>query len=118
MYTDREVGSLGRAITQAHGSNHIALAGCAVGVGLDLVENLLDLFHLQIDDVIHHALSAGHMLGKQVKVEVCLRSEGVLYITVKVDGNQAATVVGTQWDFATRIGRDGLETQVGIAVGN
>ncbi len=141
----RECGGLIGAVAQTHSGNHVALgcgahAGAAalqslgadfvpqvqlgalhlvgLGVFLDFCYDGLNLLHLQVDDVVHHALCARHMLGKEVEIETGVVGKRVAHITVEVDGYQAATVVRTQWNLATGVGGDGAEAQVGIAVGH
>ena len=58
------------------------------------------------------------MLREQLVVEACLGREGVVDVAVEVDGDEAAAVVGAERDLAARVGAQGLEAQVGIAVGD
>ena len=57
------------------------------------------------------------MFAEQIEVESSLIGEWIFDVGVEVDGQKSATVVGTEWDLAARIGRDGLEPEIGIAVG-
>ena len=87
-------------------------------VALHLIENLFNHLKFKVDDVVHQALSEAHVLLKEVEVEACFGRKRMFYIPVKVDGEKATTVVGTKGNFATRVCRDGAETEVSIAVGN
>ena len=88
------------------------------GVGGDFGQNRVNFLNLKVDDVVHHALGDGHVLREQLVVEACLRREGVVDVAVEVDGDEAAAVVGTQRNLAAGVGAQGLEAQVGIAVGD
>ena len=57
------------------------------------------------------------MAAEKVEVKVCFGGEGLLDIGVEVDGQQSAGVVGTEWDLAAGVGGYGLESEVGVAVG-
>ncbi len=145
VHPDREFDGLVRAITQAHRGQHVALAGGAgaraaphqglgaylapqvqlgtlhlggLRIGLYLGDDGVYLLHLQVDDVVQHALGLSHMLAEKVEIELGLRREGVLYVAVQVYGHQSAAVVGTEGNLAAGVGGDGLETEVGVAVGH
>ena len=83
-----------------------------------LLQDPLHLLELQIDEVIHDALCLMNMLNKEPGVEIGFTGEGIYDIAVKVDGHQPAAVVGAQGDLSARVGREGFESLVGIAVGN
>ena len=141
----RELGSFISTITQAHSSHHVTFGGSShactaalqglglnlvpqvqfgslhltsLGIALDFVDDSLDFLHLEVDDVIHHALGIAHMLAELVEVKVSILREGLFDIGIEIDGNESAAVVRTKGNLAARIGRDGAETQVGIAVGH
>ena len=145
MYFLGEVGGLFGTVTVAHGGNHIALGSRAhsgatalqgaflylvpqielsalhlvgLGVGLDFLDNLVDFLHFEVDDVVHDSLGQHHMLVEEVEIEIGLRRERINYIRIEVDGQQTAAVVGTEGYLTARIGRDGFETEVGIAIGH
>ena len=88
------------------------------GIGVDLMNDLLDLFQLQIDDVVHHAHCLAHMGAELFEVERRLLREGFVDVAEKVQRQQAARVVGAERNFTAGIGRDGVEALVGIAVGH
>ena len=120
MHLLREIRSLGCTVFQTESGEHVAFgcrayAGAAslgrlgldlepqvalgrlhflgLGVAVNLFENQVNLLHLEVDDVVHDALGFADMLLEQFKIEFGLWCEGILYITVKVDGQQTATVV-------------------------
>ena len=84
----------------------------------DLLDDQLDLLQLEIDDVVHHVHGLAHMLAEFREVKLRLRREGVVHIAEEVERQQAARIVGTERDFAARVGRYGHEALVCIAVGN
>lgn len=86
-------------------------------VVLHLFDDAVNFFLLQVDDVVHEALSQLHVTFEEFKVECSLGRKGVLYVGIEVDGQQAAAVVGTEGNFAAGIGRHGFEAQVSVAVG-
>ena len=145
MNIHREVGGLLSAVTQSHSGYHVAFGSdahtcsaslrtlvlnllpqmilsafhlVALRVALYLVHDEVYLLHLQIDDVVHYALSQCHMFAEQVVVEVRLFGERLLNVTEKVYRQQSARVVRTERNLAAGVGRDGAEAQVGIAVGD
>ena len=109
MHTDAKCRGFFSAVTQAHGSNHIAFAGSAhtgatsgkslvayfvpkiqlcvfhlVGfrVGLDFRDNLIDFFHLKVNDVVHHSLCASHMVREKIVVKLGLVCEWIIHIRI------------------------------------
>ena len=58
------------------------------------------------------------MVGEKLEIELGLRREGILHIAVKVDGHEAAAVVGAERNLAAGVGRHGREALVGVAVGD
>ena len=42
----------------------------------------------------------------------------MLHITIEIDAQESAAVIGTERNLATGIGADGTETQIGIAIGD
>ena len=79
---------------------------------------MVNLLLFEVDDIVHKALCQRDVFFEEFEVERSLRREGVFYITVKVDSQETATIVGTEGNFATRIGTNGTEPKVGIAVGD
>ena len=145
MHIDREVSGLLRAIAQSHGGNHIALGSDAharspslsafavyflpqvvfrafhlitLRIRLHLRHDFLDFLEFQVHDIVHDPLCESHMLAEQFIVEVSLVCERIDHIRIKVDGEQAAGVVGTERNFAAGVGRNRAEPEVGIAVGD
>ena len=96
---------------------HVADIGL-FGIGVDLGDDLLDLFQFQVDDVVHHAHGLAHVVAEFCEIERRLRGEGFVDVAVKIQRQQTARVVGAERNFAARIGRDGVEPFVGIAVGD
>ena len=78
----------------------------------------VNLLQLQVDNIVHHTHCHLDMFGKLVVVERSLGGKWLIDIAVKVQRQQAAAVVGAQRNLATRVGRNGAETLVGIAVGD
>ena len=117
MNIHREVGSLLSSVTKSHSSYHIAL-GCdahtraashtallldllpqvilstlhfrVLRVVIHLVHNLVNLLQFQVHDIVHQALSHGHMLAEQLIVEVRILRKRIHHIRVEVDAEQAA----------------------------
>ncbi len=58
------------------------------------------------------------MRGKQFIVKLGLGCERIFYISIEIDSHKAAAIIWTEGYLATRIGRNGLKTEVGIAVGH
>ena len=75
----------------------------ALGVTLNLLLNLGDLFHLEVDDVVHNALCFRHVVAEEVEVEGGLGSKRILHIAIEVDGQEATTIVGTEGNLATGV---------------
>ena len=84
---------------------------------LNLLHDEFYLLHLQVHNVVHEALCQLHVLLEQVVVEIGILGERIHHITVEVDAQQATGVVGTERNLTAGVGRNGAETQVGIAVG-
>ena len=109
MNFNRERRSLFRAIAQSQRSEHIALAGssyactaalqrlCAnlvpqIALGLlnfigfrvclDFCNNLFNLLHLKVDNVVHYALSRCYVGAERVEVEACLVGKRIEHIRV------------------------------------
>ena len=145
LYLFGHVGSLFRTVTEVEGCQHVTLGGDAyagasaheclatdalpefafgtldlvsLGVGIDLLEDLVDLLRLEVDDVVHDALSQSDVLLEQVEVEMGIGCEGVDNIGVEVDSQQSAAVIGTEGDLAAGVGGDGAEAEVGVGVGH
>ncbi len=145
MHLLAECRGFGRAVAQAQGGVHVAFgrsaqAGAAsaeglgaylgpevalhlldfflLGVAVDFFEDKVDFLHLQVDDVVHDALGAAHVVAQQPEVELSLRREGVLYERIEVDGQQTAAVVGAEGYLAAGVGGYGLESEVSVAVGH
>ena len=57
------------------------------------------------------------MAAEELKVELCLRRERIFHVRIQVDGQQTATVVGTEGNFAAGVCRNRLKAEVGVAVG-
>ena len=87
-------------------------------VGVDFGKYFLDLLLLQVDNVVHHALSLAYMLREEVEIKLGLRRERILHISIEVDGQQTAGIVGTQGYLAAWIGGNGAESEIGVAVGH
>ena len=87
-------------------------------VGVDFLHDQFDFLQFQVDDVVHQALGQLHVFLEEVEVEVSFGCERVDHIGVEVDGQQAAAVVGAEWNFAAGVRADGAEAKVGIAVGH
>ena len=145
MNVNAECCSLFGAVAQSHGCKHVAF-GCnahtrtaslrtlvlnllpqmilgvlyviALWVVADLIHYEVNLLKFKVDDVVHDALCLGYMLLEEVEVEACLRCKWILDVCVEVDGKQSARVVRTERYLAAGVGADGLEAEVGIAVGN
>ena len=145
MYVDAECCCLFGAVAQSHGCKHVAF-GCyahtgaaslrtlvlyllpqmilgmldvvALRVVANLVHDEVDLLKFKVDNVVHDALCLSHVLLEEVEVEACLGCKRILDVCVEVDGKQSARVVRTERYLATWVGADGLESEVGIAVGN
>ena len=58
------------------------------------------------------------MLREQLVVEASFRRERTVDITVEIDGQQTAAVVGAERNLSAGVGAQRLETQVGIAIGD
>ena len=44
--------------------------------------------------------------------------KGIFHIAVEIDSHQTTAVVGQSGNLAARVGRHGLEAEVGVTVGN
>ena len=86
-------------------------------VGVYFLENHFNLFQFQVDDVVHQPLGQLHMFLEQIEIEIGFRRERVDHVSIKVDGQQAATVIRAERYLAARIRTHGTETEIGIAVG-
>ena len=145
MHIHAEVGSLLRTVAQTHCRYHVAL-GCdaytraaslrtlalyllpevilgvldvvALRVVLYLRHDKVNLLQLQVDDVVHDALRLSYVLLEQLEVELRLLRERIFHVRVEIHREQTARVVRTERNLAARIRRYGLETEVGIAVGD
>ena len=51
-------------------------------VGLNLLDDGVDLLHLQVDDVVHDALCLGGVLAQEPEVERCVVGERVADVAV------------------------------------
>ena len=145
LHLNGKVGSLRSAITQVHGCQHITLGGNAhtratsffalavnllpkavfrklglvvLRIAVNLSQDGLNLFLLQIDDVVHDALSHHDMLSELLEVEGSLRGKRIVDIRIQIERQQSATVVRTQRNFTARIGRNRLVAHIGITVGH
>ena len=145
MHTYAYVGGLLRSVTQTQSGNHVAfgcyaharapshatfalnllpkVVFCALHlITLRVVFNLLHdevyLFEFQIHNVVHYSLGNSHVFGKLVEVEIGLFGKRINHIAKQVYAKQAAAVVRTERNFATRVGANRAKTQVGIAVGD
>ena len=87
-------------------------------VSLYFLQYQFNLFQLEVDDVIHDALSQLHMLLEQLKIEICIFSEWVHHVRVQVDSQQTAGVIRAQRNLTTRVGSYCAESQVCIAIRN
>ena len=143
VYLCSEVESLVRAVAQTECCQHIALGSdtetCTTTLQchiLNLVpqvelytanililrirSNLLDdevnLLQLQVDNIIHQVHSLVNMLLEEVEVERSLLRKWIFNIRVEVDSQQTAAVVRAQRNLATRVGRNGYEALVSVAV--
>ena len=96
---------------------HVADIGL-FGIGVDLGDDLLDLFQFQVDDVVHHAHGLADMRLEPVEIELRLLGEGVVHIAQQVHRQQAARIVGAERNLAAGVGRNRHEALVGIAVGH
>ena len=103
----REIGGLLCAVSQSHGSNHVALGSdthtgasahtalfldllpqvifrtlnlVVLRVGLYLCHDGINLLELQVNDVVHDSLSHEHMLLEKVEIKVCLGSEWIHHV--------------------------------------
>ena len=90
----------------------------ALRVVADFIHYEVDLLKFQVDDVVHDALCLSYVLLEEVEVEACLGCKRILYVCIEVDGKQSARVVRAEWNLSARVGADGLESEVGIAIGN
>ena len=86
------------------------------GIAVNLSQNLVNLFQLEIDKVIHQALGALHMLSEKRHVEIGLVSERILHITVEVHSDQTAAVVRAQRNLTARVGGNSLKTIGFVAI--
>ena len=145
LHLDSESDGLIGTVAQSQGGEHVALGrdaqACAtpleghrpdlfpqiqldaahvlvLGVGGDLLDDQLDLLQLQVDDVVHHAHCLGYVLLELGEVELGLLGKRIVDIGQQIERQQTARIVGTQGNFAARIGRNRDETLVGIAIGD
>ena len=88
------------------------------GIGGDLIDDQLDFFQFQVDDVVHHTHRLLDVLLEFLEVERRFFGERFVHVTQQVDRQQAARVVGAERNFAAGVGRHGRKSFVGIAVGN
>ena len=113
MHVNRHLCGFSGAITQSESRNHIPLGSGAksgataleglgsdffpevkfglldfggLGVSLDLTYYGVNLLHLQVDYIVHNALSLGNMPGKKFVIELGMIRERILYIGVEIDG--------------------------------
>ena len=89
-----------------------------LGVGGDLLDDLLDFFQFEVDDVVHHAHGHGHVRPELVEIELRILLERVVHIAQQIERQQAARIVGAERDFTAGVGRNRHEALVGIAVGH
>ena len=85
-------------------------------VGVYFLENHFNLFQFQVDDVVHQPLGQLHMFLEQIEIEIGFRRERVDHVSVKVDGQQAATVIRAKRYLAAGVRAHGAETKIGIIV--
>jgi len=72
------------------------------GIAIDFLQNQIDFFGFQINDVVHDTLRKLHMFGKQFEIEISIFFERIHHIRVKIDGEQTTTVVGDTTEFRRR----------------
>ena len=145
MHQHREVRSFFCAIAQAQCSQHITLSRDSYarstphaalafylfpkvifrlfhliifGISLNLFDDLVYLFHFQINDVIHDALRILHMLLELIKIERRIGCKRLIDIAEKIDAQQTTRIVRAQGNFTTRIGAHGSKTKVCITIRN
>ena len=76
----------------------------ALRVAVDLLQDEVNLLLLEVDDVVHETLCQTHVLAEALEIERSLRRKRVVNVTIEIDGQKTATVVGTERNFAARIG--------------
>ena len=69
-----------------------------------LLHDEVYLFEFQIHNVVHYSLGNSHVFGKLVEVEIGLFGKRINHIAKQVYAKQAAAVVRTERNFATRVG--------------
>ncbi len=145
MDRNAEVRRILSSIAQAQGCQHIPLSGnsktrtaafttllfdllpemifrilhlFALRITLDLIQDAINLLHLQIDNIIHQTLAILDMLLEFIKIEISIFRERVLHIRIEVDCQEPATVIRTERDLPTRIRAHSPESEISIAVGH
>ena len=76
------------------------------------------LLEFQVYDVIHDTLCLLHMVAEEFEVEARVLRKRLINIGIEVDSEQTATVVRAEGNLAARVGADGAEAEVGVAVGH
>ena len=137
MHLNREISSLLSSVAKSHCCNHVAFCGdtdtCTAAlatlsiyflpemifsslyllrlwIALNLSHDCLNLLKLQVNDIVHDALSHCYVTAEQVEVEVSILCKWIDYIGIEIYREQTARVVRTKWNLATWISRDGSET--------
>ena len=76
----------------------------ALRVALDLLQDEVNLLHLEVDDVIHDALGKLHMLLELVEIEFRLSGKRMIDVAVEVEAKQTAAVVRAEGNLTAGIG--------------
>ena len=82
-----------------------------------LLQDLIDFFHFEIDDIVHDTLRQFNMFTEKFEIEISIRSKRIYNIRVEIDRQQTAAIIRAERYFATRIGGNGTESQIGITIG-
>lgn len=85
-------------------------------VRVNLLHDFLNLLQFEVDNVVHNPLGKSDMFLEQVEVEIRFGSERIDHIRIQVDSKQAARIVRTQRNLATRIRRHRTETQISVTI--
>ena len=91
---------------------------CIFRIALNLFDDGIYLFKLKIDDIVHHPHGCVDVFLEFLEVERSLGGKWFIDVSIEVDSQQPAAVVGAERNLAARIGRYGAESQIGIAVGD